>query len=108
MFNKLKQFKDIREKAKTLQAALAHETAEGQSGWGKVKIIFDGNQHATSVTIDPALLTDKNNLEKLLKEAINDGINNIQKILANKMKDMGGLDLAKDLQDMMGSEGDKK
>ena len=102
MFNKLKQFKDLRDKANHLQAALANERAEGSSGWGKVKITFDGNQHATDLTIDPTLLTDKNNLEKLVLEAINDGIQNIQKTLASKMRDMGGLDLAKDVQDLMG------
>lgn len=104
MFNKLKQFKDLREKAKTLQSALANEKAEGSAGWGKVKITFDGNQHATDVTIDASLLSDKANLEKLVKEAVNDGIGNIQKVLANKMKDMGGLDLAKDIQGLMGNK----
>lgn len=102
MFNKLKQFKDLRDKAKTLQSALSNEQAEGQSGWGKVKITFDGNQKATRLTIDPSLLADKNNLEKLVLEAVNDGVQNIQKILASKMKDLGGLDLAKDVQSLMG------
>jgi DNA-binding YbaB/EbfC family protein len=102
MFTKLKQFKDLREKAKTLQSALANEKADGSAGWGKVKITFDGNQHATSVTIDPSLLSNQPALEKHIKDAINDGMANIQKILANKMKDMGGLDLAKDIQGMMG------
>ena len=105
MFNKLKQFKDIKDKAKMLQGMLANERATGAGGWGKVKITFDGNQHATEVLIDPSLLNDKANLEKAVKEAINDGVTNIQKILTSKMKDMGGLDLAKDIQDMMGSGG---
>lgn len=106
MFNKLKQFKDLRDKAKHLQAALSNEKAEGSSGWGKVKVTFDGNQHATSLTIDPSLLSDKNQLEKLVLEAINDGVQNIQKVLATKMRDMGGLDLAKDVQDLMGKAED--
>lgn len=102
MFSKLKQFKDVREKAKTLQAALASEHAEGSAGWGKVKITFDGNQHASNVEIDPSLLSNKAETEKLIAEAINDGMGKIQKLMAGKLKDMGGLDLAKDVQNLMG------
>lgn len=101
MFNKLKQFKDIRDRAKTIQSALADERAEGSAGWGKVKITMDGNQKVISVTIDPETLSDKARLEGLVKDAVNDGIDKIQKILANKMKDLGGLDLAQDMQSLM-------
>jgi DNA-binding YbaB/EbfC family protein len=106
MFNKLKQFKDIRDKAKTIQAALANEKAEGQAGWGKVKVVLDGNQHAVSVTIDPSAMEDKTKLEEMLRDAYNDGMQKIQKLMATKLRDIGGLDLAKDMQEMMG-EGDK-
>ncbi|MFA4955023.1 MAG: YbaB/EbfC family nucleoid-associated protein [Patescibacteria group bacterium] len=102
MFNKLKQFKDIRSKAKTIQAALAQESAEGSSGWGKVKIVVDGNQHCKSVTIDPSVMSDKTKLEELMRDAFNDAMQKIQKIMATKLKDVGGLDIAKDLQEMMG------
>ncbi len=102
MFNKLKQFKDLRDKAKHLQNALSNEHADGSSGWGKAKITFDGNQKATGLSIDASLLSDKAQLEKLVLEAVNDGVQNIQKILAGKMKDMGGLDLAKEVQSLMG------
>lgn len=104
MFNKLKQFKDLRDKAKTIQAALATESAEGSGGWGKVKVTLNGNQHATGVTIDPAALSDKAALEGYVKDAINDAMEKIQKVMAAKLKDVGGLDLAKDLQDMMGNK----
>ncbi len=102
MFSKLKQFKDVREKAKTLQTALSSEHAEGSAGWGKVKITFDGNQRATKVEIDPSILNDKSSTEKLVQEAINDGMQKVQKLMAAKLKDMGGLDLAKDMQNLMG------
>jgi len=103
MFNKLKQFKDIRDKAKVIQAALASEKAEGQAGWGKVKVEVDGNQHAVSVTIDPSAMEDKAKLEGMIKDAFNDAMQKIQKVMATKLKDIGGLDLAKDMQDMMGN-----
>lgn len=101
MFSKLKQFKDIRDRAKTLQSALGQERAEGSSGWGKVKVSFDGNQKVLGVMIDPELMNDRAKLEGLMKEAVNDGMEKIQKILAGKMKDLGGLDLAQELQDMV-------
>ena len=102
MFNKLKQFKDIRDKAKAIQTALSTEFAEGSGGWGKVKITVNGNQQATAVVIDPAAMSDKAALEGYIKDAMNDATEKIQKVMAAKLKDVGGLDLAKDLQDMMG------
>ncbi|GEM_PF-81468 len=104
MFSKLKQFKDLRDKAKTLQTTLAAESAEGSAGWGKVKITLDGNQRATRVEIDPGLMNEHDKLQSLVKEAINDGMEKLQKLLANKMKDIGGLDLAKDIQALMGKK----
>lgn len=101
MFSKLKQFKDIRDKAKTIQAALADEKAQGSAAWGKLLITIDGNQHVTDVSIDNSLMNDKAKLENYIKEAINDGMTKIQKTMATKLRDIGGLDLAKDMQDMM-------
>jgi DNA-binding YbaB/EbfC family protein len=105
MFNKLKQFKDIRDKAKQLQDMLGAESAEGASGWGKVKITVNGLQQVVDVAIDPSLANDIPKLQDLVKEAANDAMQNIQKKMALKMKDMGGLDLAKDLQDMVQQNG---
>ncbi len=101
MFSKLKQFKDIRDKAKAIQSALAEESAEGSAGWGKVKVTVDGNQHVTHVSIADDAMSDKTRLEGYIKEALNDGLTKIQKTMATKLKDIGGLDLAKDMQDMM-------
>ena len=99
MFNKLKQFKDIRDRAKSIQSSLSKEHAEGSAGWGKVKVTVDGNQRVTSVVIDPSLETK--DIPGLVKDAANDAMEKIQKILASKMKDLGGLDLAQEMQQMM-------
>ncbi len=107
MFNKLKQFKDLREKAKTIQAALAAESAEGTAAWGKVKITVDGTQHVMKVEIDQSVMDDKTKLEGYIKDATNDGMEKIQKIMATKMKDIGGMDLAKEIGEMMNG-GDKE
>ncbi|MBU1032742.1 MAG: YbaB/EbfC family nucleoid-associated protein [Patescibacteria group bacterium] len=101
MFNKLKQIKDVRQKAKSIQSALAEERVEGSAGWGKVKVTIDGNQKVQKVTIDPEVIGNKEQLEGLIKEAVNDGVDKVQKVLANKMKDLGGMDLAQDMQELM-------
>jgi DNA-binding YbaB/EbfC family protein len=103
MFSKLKQFKDIRDKAKTIQSALAQERIEGSAGWGKLKVIMDGNQRIVDVSIDPELVGDKGKLENLVKEAVNDAIEKVQKVMASKLKDLGGLDLAEEMKGMMGN-----
>ena len=95
MFEKLKQFKDLRDKAKTLQSALATEKVEGTAAWGKVKIEMDGNQSVTSVAIADDLLSasEKSKLEAGLKDAVNDALKKAQRKMMEKMKEMGGLNL---------------
>jgi len=94
MFNKLKQFKDLRDRAKQIQQVLSQETATGTAGWDKVKVQMNGNQQVLSVTIDPTVMDDKTKLEQLLKEAMNKKKKKIQKVMSTKLKDVGGLDLA--------------
>jgi len=101
MFNKLKQFKDLRSRAKEIQGVLGKESAQGSAGWGKVKVDITGNQQVTAVTIEPDVMNDRAKLQDLVKDAVNDAIQKIQKIMASKMKDSGGMDLAQEFGEMM-------
>ncbi len=101
MFNKLKQFKDIRSRAKTLQDNLSKESVEGSGGWGKAKIVMDGNMKVKTVTLDPTLFADKAACESAVRDAANDAVGKMQKIMASKMKDLGGTELAQDVQNLM-------
>ena len=94
MFSKLKQFKDLRNKAKQMQGVMAGESAEGSGAWGKVKITLDGNQKITAMSIDDSLLTpsEKNKLIEGIKDALHDATKKIQFTLMNKMK-KSGIDL---------------
>jgi DNA-binding YbaB/EbfC family protein len=103
MFSKLKQFKDLKDRAKEIQAALAQETAEGTAGWGKVKVVINGNQQILSVSIDESVMNDRVKLQELIVEATNDAIGKIQRVMASKLKDIGGLDLAQEFGDAMKS-----
>jgi len=91
MFSKLKQFKDLADQAKQMQNTLAQESAEGSADWGKVKIKINGNQEILSVEIDPELLSadNKKKLESAIKEATNDAIKKVQRIMADKMRSSG-------------------
>ncbi|MEK9152838.1 MAG: YbaB/EbfC family nucleoid-associated protein [Patescibacteria group bacterium] len=93
MFSKLKQFKDLRDKAKQLQSALSGLKVEGSGAWGKIKVTMDGNQTILDLAIDDALLADKQKLRGGLKEALQDALKKAQRLMMEKMKDVGGIDL---------------
>jgi DNA-binding protein YbaB len=86
MFNKLKQIKDLRHQAKTLQGALSQEkVVVDKKG---IHLAFNGNLELTDITISEEA---KSNLENNLKDCLNDGIKQVQKVMAKKMQDMGGM-----------------
>ena len=91
MFTKLKQFKDLRNQAKTMQNALSKESVTASSG--DVSITLDGNLVMTGISISSDLLSPdkKDKLEAAIKDAHADAIKKIQRIMAVKMKEMGGL-----------------
>lgn len=93
MFNKLKQFKDIRDQAKNLQTKLSAESVTTTAAMGKVQLTMDGNLTITALVIDDELLAPdkKEKLQNAIKEAHGDAIKKIQRIMAMKMKEMGGL-----------------
>jgi len=92
MFNKLKQFKDLRSQAKTLQSALSEESVEVEKHG--VKIIMNGNQEITSVNVSPDLLNPnkKQNIENAIKDANKSAIEKTKRVMAQKIQSMGGLD----------------
>ncbi len=88
MFNKLKQFKDLRSRAKTLQNALAQESVEYEKSG--VKVTMNGNMEITSLTINSDVARDR--LQGILTDAINETIKRAQKVMAKKVQEMGGMD----------------
>ncbi|OGL95226.1 hypothetical protein A2348_02810 [Candidatus Uhrbacteria bacterium RIFOXYB12_FULL_58_10] len=91
MFSKIKAIKDIRDQAKQMQNAMDDVSAEGSAGWGKIKLRMNGNQKILSMEIDDELMTDKVKLIRTIMEAHADAVKNLQKEMAGKMKDMGGI-----------------
>ena len=91
MFNKLKQFKDLRDQGKALQSKLSQESVTSTSAG--VSLTLDGNLTMTGLVIPTDLLSPdkKAKLESAIKDAHGDAIKKIQRIMAVKMKEMGGL-----------------
>jgi len=86
MFNKLKQIKDLRSQAKTMQTALGAEKVTHERGG--VTITMDGNMTVLKISIEDKTRSD---LEKVLADCYNETIKKVQKIMTKKMQDMGGL-----------------
>ena len=87
MFSKLKHLKNLRSQAKTLQSALAQESITIAKGG--IKVIMNGNLEITSLKINEELLKDS--LEKILADCINEAIKKTQRLMAQKMQEMGGM-----------------
>lgn len=97
MFNKLKQFKDLKQQAKTMESELATVISEGEAAWGKVKVTMNGNRDMIGCSIDPSITNDLPKLQEALCEAHKDAIKKMQFKLAKKLQEMGGLDILKNL-----------
>lgn len=92
MFNKLKQFNDLKKQANTLKSALAEETIEVENAG--LKLTMDGNQEIKSLHIKEEFLSKekKKDLEKYIQEGIAEAIKKVQRKMAMKMQQMGGFD----------------
>ncbi|MCX6796198.1 MAG: YbaB/EbfC family nucleoid-associated protein [Candidatus Falkowbacteria bacterium] len=87
MFNKLKQYKDLRSQAKMLQNMMAQETITIERNG--IKITINGNFEITALNILEE--KSKESLEKVLTECFNEATKKIQRVVAEKMQGMGGL-----------------
>lgn len=87
MFNKLKQFKDLRSQAKIMQNALSQESiTEEKNG---VKLTLNGNMEITELTLNPSLNTESQ--ASAVKSCFNEAIKRTQRLMAKKMQEMGGI-----------------
>ena len=87
MFNKLKQVKELRQQAKSLQNVLSQESTTVEKGG--VSVTMNGNLELTAIKINPDLALGS--AEGMLIEAINEATKKTQRLMADKMQEMGGL-----------------
>lgn len=88
MLSKLKQFKDLRQQAKSVQNILSQETAHGSGAGGKVNVVMDGTQKILSLDIDNSLLTpnEKKKVEQGVIDALAAANKELQKLMAKKIQ----------------------
>lgn len=95
VFSKLKQFKDLRDQGKKLQDALSGETMTAEAAFGKVAVTLDGSLNITQIKADDELVAvdKKDKLMGAIKDAHNEALKKMQRVVASKMQSMGGFDL---------------
>ncbi len=86
VFSKLNQIKEMRSQAKSLQNQLAEESVTIQKHG--VTLTMDGNQKIVKLDLASDLLAPerKNRLEEAVKDAHNEAIAKVQKIMVEKMR----------------------
>jgi DNA-binding YbaB/EbfC family protein len=94
----LQQAQALQEKLKQLQEDAASKTVDAQAGGGMVRVTVDGAMQVRRIHIDPSLLAsnDQAMLEDLITVAVNEGLRQAQKLVANemgKLAPMGGFKL---------------
>ena len=87
MFNKLKQFKDLRGQAKNMQNMLAQEKVTVEKGG--ILLTMDGNQKILELKINRELSAEK--IESVMSDVFEDCIKKIQRKMAEVMQKSGGL-----------------
>jgi DNA-binding YbaB/EbfC family protein len=86
----LKQAQQLQEQMQKAQQVLAKLEVTGESGGGLVKVTLTGKHEAKRVTIDPAALADRELLEDLLITAINDAVQQVEKMTQDKLSGATG------------------
>lgn len=83
MFNKLKQFKDLRDQAKKIQKQMEEESLEAQKDGVRVKI--NGANEILELDFEDDLLRDKTKLVNAVKKVFKEVVHDMQKKMAKKM-----------------------
>ncbi len=86
-FDLMKNAKEIQEKISTLKDDLEHESVEGSSGGGLVKIKMKGTFEIESISLDPIAVDNRDvpMLEDLIVAAHNDAIIKLKEMLQSKL-----------------------
>lgn len=85
MFNKLKQFKELRGQAQQLKTLLAGEKVEISSHG--ITLIMNGNQEVISLTLPNDATAQQ--LQQWLPDVINQAITKVQRVMATKIQQSG-------------------
>jgi DNA-binding protein YbaB len=90
LFDKLKDVNEMRKQAKQIELMLASEEVMGKSSGEKIKIIVDGNQKVKSVEVSDAIVGDRGEIARNIREALEDLNSKHKKMLQSKFGSMMG------------------
>ena len=92
-FNLNEMMAAAKQHAEELQKKMAQTVIEASAGGGMVRVVVNGKHELLSLTLDPAVLREDVELvQDLVIAAVNEGIRNAQKMVAEEMtKATGGL-----------------
>lgn len=83
----MQQAAKMQKEVKRIQEEAANKTVEATAGGGMVKVVATGNQHITSITIDPEVLkmNDVQMLQDLVMAGVNEALKASQKLMNDEM-----------------------
>lgn len=81
----MKQAQMMQENMKKAQEQLAQVEVEGQAGAGMVKVVMTCGHDVRRVSIDPAVMDDREMLEDLIAAAVNDAARRAETVSQEKM-----------------------
>ena len=92
MFDKAKQLYQLQKEARGVQKELKSTEIEARSNNGAVTVVFTGDQHIKSISIDNAWMSadKKNELESEIVKVVGEGISRSQAYAAEKTKKLMG------------------
>tara|TARA_B100000953_G_C17902130_1_gene384726 strand:+ start:441 stop:755 length:315 start_codon:yes stop_codon:yes gene_type:complete len=82
----MKKAQEMQKEMTRIQKEIEELEIEGQSGGGMIKVVVNGKKNILSINIDSQVMNeDKEMLEDLILSAINQALDNIDKISKEKM-----------------------
>lgn len=87
-FDKLKDINEMRKQAKQIEQMLSQERIVGQSSREMIKITLDGNQKVLSVEVQDAIVGERKEIARHIREALEDVNNKHKKLLQTKFGSM--------------------
>lgn len=92
----MRQARELQKNMVKMQEELENATVEASAGGGVVKVVVSGRMRVESLTIEPDVVSpdDIEMLQELVQAAVNEGMEEAQKMASNRMSALtGGLNI---------------
>ncbi len=90
LFDKIKDVNEMRKQAKQIEMMLGAEEVVGKSPGEKIKITIDGNWKVKSVEVSDAIVGDRGEIARNIRECVEDVNSKHKKMLQSKFGNMMG------------------